>query len=154
MVRRNTGAEKHIKKFHEEYPGVNFELYEGNTFQLIEKLKTGTIEIAIVRSPFHEDGFNCVYLEEEPMVAVGIKEMFQKTRVVYEGKNIETNIVGLSEKDVIDVYHVAAVSNSSNNPSRIPSMYVDTLLYGFCESTFSSLLYILNKWYFVVFVGS
>ena len=33
-----------------------------------------------------------------------IKEMFQKTRVVYEGKNIETNIVGLSEKDVIDVF--------------------------------------------------
>lgn len=80
--------DKHIKKFHEEYPGVNFELYEGNTFQLIEKLKTGTIEIAIVRSPFHEDGFNCVYLEEEPMVAVGIKEMFQ---------NIPTDTITLEQ---------------------------------------------------------
>ena len=33
------------------------------------------IDLAIVRAPFRSEEFSCVFLEEEPMVAVGDEEL-------------------------------------------------------------------------------
>lgn len=60
-----------IPEFNRLYPDVRFEIYEGNTYELIEKLSRGIIEIAIVRTPFQNDGYECLYLNAEPMAAVG-----------------------------------------------------------------------------------
>ena len=110
--------DKHIKHFHNQYPDVNFELYEGNTFQLLEKLKMGTIEIAIVRTPFHEEGFHCVYLEEEPMVAVGTKE--------YLGNSTD-DMIGLEQlTDVPLIYYRRfenLLMNSFRDVSLVPKVY-------------------------------
>ncbi|AAK80349.1 DNA-binding transcriptional LysR family regulator [Clostridium acetobutylicum] len=57
-------------KFHKKYPLINFEIHEGNTYELLEILKRGIIEFAIVRTPFNSYGLNCIYLPKEPMVAV------------------------------------------------------------------------------------
>ena len=110
--------DRHLKHFHNQYPDVNFELYEGNTFQLLEKLKMGTIEIAIVRTPFHEEGFHCVYLEEEPMVAVGTKE--------YLGNSTDDKI-GLEQlTDVPLIYYRRfenLLMNSFRDASLVPKVY-------------------------------
>ena len=68
-----------IADFRTQHHGVNFCIYEGNTYQLMDKLNTGLIEAAIVRSPFPEDSFDCIYLSEEPMMAVGMEEHFPET---------------------------------------------------------------------------
>lgn len=65
-----------ITDFRQQHPGVDFCIYEGNTYQLMDKLNTGLIEAAIVRTPFPEESFECFYLTEEPMMAVGMKEHF------------------------------------------------------------------------------
>ena len=60
-----------IAGFRQKYPGALFRIYEGNTYQLLEKLSGGQIQAAIVRTPFPEDGLDCHYLLREPMMAVG-----------------------------------------------------------------------------------
>ncbi len=59
------------------YPDVRFEIHEGNTFELIEKLSRGIIELGIVRTPFQARGLDCLYLEEEPMAAAGHASYFE-----------------------------------------------------------------------------
>ena len=61
-----------IADFRSQHPGIYFRIYEGNTYQLMDKLNTGLIEAAIVRTPFPEDSYECSYLAEEPMMAVGM----------------------------------------------------------------------------------
>ncbi|MBI6871552.1 LysR family transcriptional regulator [Clostridium aciditolerans] len=63
-----------IKSFHSEYPGVSFEVWEGNTFRILEILNNGVIEIGIVRTPFNTDEFEVRFLSKEPMIAVYAKD--------------------------------------------------------------------------------
>lgn len=62
--------------FHQKYPQIGFAIHEGNTFELMEMLESGLIELAIVRTPFHSDQLNCLYLSPEPMIAAGAASFF------------------------------------------------------------------------------
>lgn len=64
-----------LTKFHSMYPNVNFELFEGNTFKVLEILNRGIIDIGIVRTPFNADNLESIYLPKEPMVAVMDKNL-------------------------------------------------------------------------------
>ena len=66
-----------LKDFCRDYPDVRFELTEGNTYQLLEHLKNGLIECAVLRTPFNSEGFHCCYGPTEPLVAVGAPSSFQ-----------------------------------------------------------------------------
>lgn len=59
-----------IQSFHSKYPAVSFEVWEGNTFRILEILNSGVIEIGIVRTPFNTDEFEVRLLSKEPMIAV------------------------------------------------------------------------------------
>lgn len=59
-----------LAAFHKLYPGVQFEIHEGNTFSVIDQLSKGIIEVGIVRTPFHSAGLGVKYAEWEPMIAV------------------------------------------------------------------------------------
>ena len=65
-----------IPAFHQKYPQIGFAIHEGNTFELMEMLESGLIELAIVRTPFHNDQLNCLYLSPEPMIADGAASFF------------------------------------------------------------------------------
>ena len=65
-----------IPAFHQKYPQIGFAIHEGNTFELMEMLESGLIELAIVRTPFHNDQRNCLYLSPEPMIAAGAASFF------------------------------------------------------------------------------
>lgn len=64
-----------LNTFHDKYPFINFEIHEGNTYELLEILNRGVIEIAIVRTPFNTSGINSIYLPKEPMVAAMIQKL-------------------------------------------------------------------------------
>ncbi|NMC85460.1 MAG: LysR family transcriptional regulator [Anaerolineaceae bacterium] len=73
-----------VMQFHHNYSGVKFEIFEGNTFTLIDLLNKGIIEIGIVRTPFTALGFECRYAEPEPMIAAMAPEFdwgMEKTRI-------------------------------------------------------------------------
>lgn len=65
-----------IPAFHQKHPQIGFAIHEGNTFELMEMLESGLIELAIVRTPFHNDQLNCLYLSPEPMIAAGAAFFF------------------------------------------------------------------------------
>ena len=69
-------TEQILKKFCREFPRIRFELNEGNTYELLEQLKNGIIECAILRTPFNSEGFECIYGPEEPLAAVGERRFF------------------------------------------------------------------------------
>lgn len=64
-----------IIKFHEKYPKVKFEIHEGNTYELLDLLKAGIIEVGIVRTPFNMDKIDGYFLKEEPMMAIMKKDL-------------------------------------------------------------------------------
>ena len=86
-----------MNEFVLKYPDVKFELYEGNTFKVLDLLDEGIIEIGIVRTPFNNSSYNCIYAEKEPMIAimnkkydwnesknvVSIKELKNKPLILY-----------------------------------------------------------------------
>ena len=81
--------------FHKAFPKVRYEIREGNTYQLIELLHEGAIEIAVVRTPFRANDLECLYLEPEPMVAAG-KSIF------FEGEEgDEITLASLAKKPLI-----------------------------------------------------
>ncbi|WP_297420697.1 LysR family transcriptional regulator [Clostridium sp.] len=76
-----------IIDFNKKYPNIKFEIFEGNTYELIEMINSGIIEVGIVRTPFNSKDFECLYLECEPMVAIMSKNYdFKKD---YEKINLD-----------------------------------------------------------------
>ena len=58
-----------IHNFNKKYPSINFEVQENSTHEISELLRSGLIEIGIIRTPFSSDIFESIYLPMEPMVA-------------------------------------------------------------------------------------
>lgn len=56
--------------FARQYPDVSFEIHEGNTYQVLDYLKSGRVEVGIVRTPFNRTGLSCRFAQPEPMMAV------------------------------------------------------------------------------------
>lgn len=75
----NLLLDKWVIPFHAIYPKINFEIVEANTYELLEKLHAHLLEIALVRTPFPEYGFECTPLLNEPMIAVGAPSFFDTT---------------------------------------------------------------------------
>lgn len=66
-----------LQFFKQMYPSTTFEIYEGNTYELLEQLNEGVIDIAIVRTPFQSQDYQCYRLEPEPMYAIATQSFLQ-----------------------------------------------------------------------------
>lgn len=60
---------KRIVSFHEKYPNISFDIRECTTNEILQLLNNGLIEIGIIRTPLNSEGFESIYLPNEPMVA-------------------------------------------------------------------------------------
>lgn len=67
-----------VSGFHQENPQIAFELMEANTYQLLEQLQANLLELAIVRTPFADQGFTSFCILDEPMLAVGNRRYFDR----------------------------------------------------------------------------
>lgn len=73
-----------ITEFARQYPQVRYEVYSANTYQLLEMVRSGQLDVAIIRTPFSAPDMKQVVLEEETMLAVGEARYFQD----YYGKTL------------------------------------------------------------------
>ena len=64
-------------EFHQLYPEIRFNIFEGNTYEQLDKLRNTLIELAIVRTPFSALDLECKVLRKENVFAVGTKEYFE-----------------------------------------------------------------------------
>ena len=65
-----------LGRFAAQYPNIRYDLCNENTYQLLEQLRTGQLDLAFVRTPFPATGFEIITLRREPMVAVGLPDFF------------------------------------------------------------------------------
>jgi len=57
-----------VKQFRARYPGVTFQLWEGETKRIIELINEGSVEIGMVRYPFDLSVYDSLKLPNEPLV--------------------------------------------------------------------------------------
>lgn len=76
------------------YPNIRYEIKEGNTFEQLEHLNSGLIDLAIVRTPFYDASIQQLALDEDKLVAIMKKEFdtFEET---------ELNLIQLKGKPLI-----------------------------------------------------
>lgn len=65
-----------ISEFHRQNPGVSFEIYEGDSYSLIELLYRGQLDVSFVRTPFPAKDIRSVCLKTESLLAVGRPSFF------------------------------------------------------------------------------
>ncbi len=80
-----------ISDFIKEYPYVGYELWNGNTDDVVKRIQTGLSEIAIITAPYDEEGLDGRIIYKEPWVA-----MIPKDHPLSKG-----------EKDFIDLKELA-----------------------------------------------
>ena len=80
-----------LQEFCKRYPQVQYQIHEGNTYQMLDALKTNQIDLALVRAPFPDEGLVCHKFSEEYFVGVGLRELLPK----------KTGIEGLSNQPLI-----------------------------------------------------
>ncbi|SCJ58278.1 Cat operon transcriptional regulator [uncultured Clostridium sp.] len=66
-----------IPLYHAQNPGIRFQIQEGTTFELLEILARNMIELAVVRTPFLDDGVVSHPLVPEPMAAAAKPAFFK-----------------------------------------------------------------------------
>ena len=66
-----------LTHFHELYPDIRFNIFEGNTYEQLERLRNNLIEVAIVRTPFSASDLECTILRQEKVYAVGHEHFFK-----------------------------------------------------------------------------
>ena len=59
-----------ISPYAKQYPKVKFELYEGNTYEVVDMIERGIVDIGVVRTPFNSENLCYLNLRTEPMVVV------------------------------------------------------------------------------------
>lgn len=59
-----------IADFIKEYPYVEYELWNGNTDDVVKRIQTGLSEIAIITAPYDEEGLDGRIIYKEPWVAM------------------------------------------------------------------------------------
>ncbi|WP_423493736.1 LysR family transcriptional regulator [Lacticaseibacillus paracasei] len=59
-----------LQAFNRRFPQVEFALYEDNTYGILDKLRRNILDLAIVRTPFNDDGLASYRLSSDHMIAV------------------------------------------------------------------------------------
>lgn len=62
------------------YPEISFDIYEDNTYGILDKLEKKTIDLGIVRTPYNQTGLNTKTLTTEKMMAVSVDPDFQQKK--------------------------------------------------------------------------
>lgn len=65
-----------ITEFAGKYPEICYEISSANTYQLVEQVRSGQLEVAAVRTPFSAPDMEQKVLKEEPLMAVGLERCF------------------------------------------------------------------------------
>ena len=69
---------QYLVPFHRNCPQVSYELYESDSYHLLEQVASGTLDLAVVRTPFPQVGFECRSLPPDPFLAVGRPECWSQ----------------------------------------------------------------------------
>ena len=70
-----------MKDFCSGHPGVRLELWEADTYRLLEMVQNRQVELAFVRTPFAAPELTVLPLRREPLCAVGLPDFLGSTPI-------------------------------------------------------------------------
>lgn len=59
-----------IAGFHNIYPNVEFNLWSGNSDDVLKRLKEGLCDLALIVGPYDQESLECMFVYEEPWIAM------------------------------------------------------------------------------------
>lgn len=94
-----------IYSFHKKYPNLNFEILDEDTYKIIELLKSGLIDIGIIRTPYNIESFGAITIPDEPMVAISTTPFSNDEEAIYLNYLIDKPLIVQKryEKTLIDL---------------------------------------------------
>ena len=63
-------ASQWIAGFHEEYPMVQYSIWNGNSDDVIDRLQKGLCDLGIIVEPYNAEGLNALRIHTEPWIAM------------------------------------------------------------------------------------
>jgi DNA-binding transcriptional LysR family regulator len=85
---------EYMAQFRKDHPDIRIEIYEGNTYQVVEMVENNVVDVAVVRTPFSAEHVDCQYLKQEPMVAMGREDQ-------WDGRLLDSKKISVSELDKV-----------------------------------------------------
>lgn len=70
----------YLAPFRRSYPKAVFELYESNSYHLLDLLRSNQIDLAVIRTPFAKAGLEMQTLPPDPFLAIGREEIWTNNR--------------------------------------------------------------------------
>jgi len=67
---------KKLIDFQDRHPHINFKIRESNTYEILNLLSIGTIEVGIILTPFNSEKFESLPLPSEPMMVAFKPDMY------------------------------------------------------------------------------
>jgi len=84
-----------LNDFHDKYPHINFKIRESNTYEILNLLSIGTIEVGIILTPFNSEKFESILLPSEPMMVAF------KPDIYFNNTKLLINLIDLINKPLI-----------------------------------------------------
>ncbi len=139
---------KRICNFNRKYPNINFEIRECSTNEILELLKSGVIEIGIIRTPLNSEVYESISLPIEPMVAatsnnyhwdnkrknIYLRELVDKPLLVH--RRYEKMILGLCTQEgfkprilckIEDTRSILLLANAGMGIAIVPKDWVELI---------------------------
>lgn len=69
-----------FEEFRQYYPEISFDIYEDNTYGILDKLEKKTIDLGIVRTPYNQTGLQTKTLTTEKMMAITIDPILKEKK--------------------------------------------------------------------------
>lgn len=68
-----------LRLFHKEFPDVHVKLFEGNTYEQMEMLRKGKVDVAVLRTPFPSYGLERVTIRRDRMAVAAARGVLPRT---------------------------------------------------------------------------
>ena len=119
-----------LTKFHQHYPHILFEIHEGDTYAMIDLIKSHIIDVAIVRSPFDSTQLNFQYLSSEPIIAVGSKDYLYDKEImdIQDLKDVPIILYRRYEQLIMDTFmnhHISPTIICKNDDCRTSLLWAN-----------------------------
>lgn len=95
----DTAISKQIADFAKAHPGVTLDIFESNTYQMLERLNARTLHFCVVRTPFVPTHFKQETLINGRVVAIGKKNFFDEENVeqIEDAKTGASDTIALAD---------------------------------------------------------
>ncbi|HJI74575.1 MAG TPA: LysR family transcriptional regulator [Veillonellaceae bacterium] len=70
---------RELRLFHKEFPDVHVKLFEGNTYEQMEMLRKGKVDVAVLRTPFPSYGLERVTIRRDRMAVAAARGVLPRT---------------------------------------------------------------------------